>query len=293
MSWQWKRPRFIFIFLSATAFAGVCLLLLPSAASWFSQAIYSKEIQSLSLNAKSIQPESRLVELQKANVYNSGLIGSVQVAANSNKPLSTINREDLVYEEILAADDEGLMARIKIPKINVDLPVYHGTSDRTLEMGAGHLQGSALPVGGINTHSVLTAHRGLAKAELFTHLDRVQKGDRFTIEVFGETLTYQVFDTKIVDPEDTQSLFPIIGRDLVTLVTCTPLGVNSHRILVTAERISPTPIEDILASGEPPQIPGFPWWALWFVLATFAIVFYLVSNSRQKVAETTRYPLLK
>ncbi|WP_372457104.1 class C sortase [Microbacterium allomyrinae] len=163
---------------------------------------------------------------------------------------------------MLRADETGLMARIKIPSIGVDLPISHGTSDATLAKGVGHLEGTALPVGGASTHSVLTGHRGLADAELFTNLDRVVVGDTFTIETFGEVLTYEVTETQVVSPDQTETLYPQRGVDLVTLVTCTPLGINTHRILVTGERILPTPVRDLDAAGQRPDIPGFPWWAL-------------------------------
>jgi sortase A len=109
---------------------------------------------------------------------------------------------------------------------------------------------------------VLTAHRGLPEATLFDNLDQVDVGDTFTIEVFGEVLTYRVFGTQVVEPDQTQALAPAYGRDLVTLVTCTPLGINSHRILVTGERVIPTPRADVAAAGHPPDIPSFPWWAV-------------------------------
>ena len=117
-------------------------------------------------------------------------------------------------------------------------------------------------MGGVDTHAVLTAHRGLASATLFNDLDKVKIGDRFTIEVAGDVLTYQVFETQVVEPSDTKTLVPRAGQDLVTLVTCTPLGINSHRILVTAERVTPTPEKDLASAGRAPEIPGFPWWAV-------------------------------
>jgi sortase A len=176
------------------------------------------------------------------------------------------------------------MARIKIPSINVDLPIYHGTGEAVLEHGVGHLEGTALPVGGASTHSVLTGHRGLATAELFTHLDQVKVDDTFTIEVFGEVLSYRVVTTLVVEPSETQSLLPQRDEDLVTLVTCTPLGVNSHRILVTGERIIPTPQADLDAAGESPDIPGFPWWMIvaGAVLATAALYVWLSGRQRPR-----------
>ena len=154
------------------------------------------------------------------------------------------------------------MARVKIPSIEVDLPIYHGTDEETLLRGAGHLEGTHLPVGGESTRSVITAHRGLANATMFTDLNRVSEGDSFTIESLGETLVYRVNEIQVIDPTDTGSLQSESGKDLVTLITCTPLGVNTHRILVTGERITPTPAPALHEAGKAPEIPGFPWWAL-------------------------------
>ena len=161
---------------------------------------------------------------------------------------------------MLAGDADGLMARIKIPSIKLDLPIYHGTSEDVLERGIGHLEGTALPVGGQSTHSVVTGHRGLATSELFSKLNEVEVDDTFTIEVFGELLSYRVIETLVVEPQDTESLLIRPGKDLMTLVTCTPLGINSHRILVTGERVIPTPQADLDAAGDAPDVPGFPWW---------------------------------
>jgi sortase A len=203
-------------------------------------------------------------QLQLAHEYNAALTSGVELEANANVPTGSGSLADgtLEYDQILRADDSGLMARIKIDKIDVDMPIYHGTSDDTLMEGAGHLEGSSLPVGGTGTHSVITAHRGLANATMFSNLDQVGVGDTFRIEVFGEVLTYRVIETKVVEPEDTDSLRAVADNDLVTLVTCTPLGINTHRILVTGERVTPTPIADLEAAGANPDIPGFPWWAV-------------------------------
>lgn len=162
------------------------------------------------------------------------------------------------------------MARIQIPVIGVDLPIYHGTDERTLLRGAGHLQGTSLPIGGVNSHAVITAHRGLADSTMFTHLDRVTVGDRFILTTFGRVLAYEVTATRVVEPTDTAALRQEAGRDLVTLVTCTPLGINTHRILVTGERIIPTPTSDLDTAKEDPAALGFPWWA---VLYAAALVF--------------------
>lgn len=196
----------------------------------------------------------------------------------------------LDYNAILRTDESGLMARLRIPAIDVDLPVYHGTSDATLLQGAGHLEGTSLPVGGPGTRSVITAHRGLANATMFTNLDRVKIGDTFTIEVFGKVLAYKVRETKVVEPTETESLRSVPGKDLVTLVTCTPLGINTHRILVTAERIEPTPAKDLANAHATSDLPRFPWWAVWFSAGLLVAAVYVWRSGRSDKTLPTQAP---
>ena len=167
------------------------------------------------------------------------------------------------------------MARLRIKKIDLDLPVYHGTEDATLLKGLGHLRGTSLPVGGSGTRSVITGHRGLASAEMFTRLDEIVKGDTFTIEVFDEILTYRVIDKIVVSPDETKKIAAVPGNDLVTLITCTPLGINTQRILVTGEHIIPTPTSDKALRGKKPDVPRFPWWIVWSVASLCIVCGYI------------------
>ena len=257
---RWRLPG-IPLLLALVGLVGAALLIYPSAAAWFSQVEQSSRIDDLTEEITDLGAQTLHERLQAARAYNDHLTGGAAVAANERLPLAVDPDPDagLDYDAMLPGV-EGLMARMKIPAIDVDLPIYHGTDESVLEVGVGHLKGTALPVGGESTHSVLTGHRGLATAELFTHLDRVEIDDTFTIEVFDEVLTYRVVDTRVVEPDETESLIPQVDRDLVTLVTCTPLGINSHRILVTGERIVPTPREDVENAGKHPEVPRFPWW---------------------------------
>jgi sortase A len=244
---------------------GAALLLYPAAAAWFSAVEQSREIDKLTQGINDLGADTLRERLAEAREYNQGLSGGgAAVAANERLPLANEPRHDdeREYSAMLRGDSEGLMARIRIPSIKVDLPIYHGTSDAVLERGIGHLEGTALPVGGRSSHSVVTGHRGLATSELFTNLDDVAVDDTFTIEVFGDMLTYRVIETLVVEPDDTESLLIQPGKDLMTLVTCTPLGINSHRILVTGERVIPTPQADIDAAGDAPDVPGYPWWMI-------------------------------
>lgn len=259
---RWRMPWGMFVVVMVML-AGVGLLEYPRVAGWLSQYYQSQLIVDVSGAIQEEGPPGRAAEIQRAHAYNDLLESGALLAANTNKPTADAAPVgDVDYFDLLKATPTGVMARLRIPAIDVDLPIYHGTSDATLAKGVGHLEGTSLPVGGASQHSVLTAHRGLPEATLFNDLDKVELGDRFTVEVFGEVLTYEVIDTRVVEPEDTDTLRAVAGEDLMTLVTCTPLGINSHRYLVTGERVTPTPIEDIEAAGERPDVPGFPWWTL-------------------------------
>lgn len=264
---RWQMPWGMLLTVMVML-VGIGLLEYPQLASWFSQYYQSQLIVDVSGEQHEVASPELVSEISRANNYNKLLETGALLAANTNKPTADANQvSDFDYNSLLRATSTGVMARLRIPAIDVDLPVYHGTDDVTLTKGVGHLEGTSLPVGGRSQHSVLTAHRGLPEAALFNDLDRVKIGDRFTIEVFGEVLTYEVFDTRVVEPEDTDTLRAVAGEDLVTLVTCTPLGINTHRYLVTAKRVTPTPIKDLEQAGTQPTIPGFPWWAVIFALA--------------------------
>lgn len=257
------RPSPLTLAIVALAVAGMAIGLYPMTASWLSSYNQSRVVESYGEEIKHVDPAAE-EQLMQARRYNDALSAGVVLRANSNVPESDGSLSDgsLDYARILTANKTGLMARVRIPKIDVDLPVYHGTSDTVLLRGAGHLEGSHFPIGGRGTRSVITAHRGLANSTMFTNLDRVEAGDTFTIEVFGEVLTYRVRATDVIDPAHTDTLRADPGKDLVTLITCTPLGINTHRIVVTGERITPTPEGDLLTAGAAPTIPGTAWWAV-------------------------------
>ncbi|WP_227993778.1 class C sortase [Pseudactinotalea sp. HY160] len=280
---RWRLPK-LALGVAFTALVGLAVLLYPSAASWYSAVLQAREVDGYQQEVTAIGPVGREKVLAEARSYNSALRSGAVVAANERLPFAHTSAPTTVdYDDLLAADAHGLMARLTIPAIDVDLPIYHGTSERVLEEGIGHLEGTALPVGGEGTHSVLTGHRGLATATLFTHLDRVQVGDRFQIYVFGDVLTYEVTSTIVVEPDETESLNPVPGADQVTLVTCTPLGINSQRILVTGERILPTPPADVRAAAVDAPGPGFPWWAAGLGGAVLILGGYVQRSGRPRV----------
>ncbi len=179
-------------------------------------------------------------EMQYAVDYNNGLLPSILPDSFAEAEVSD---KDQAYMACLNIAGDSIMGTVEIPKINITLPIFHTTDKEVLEKAAGHLEGSSLPVGGENTHAVITAHRGLPSAALFTDLDKMEMGDHFLIHVLKETLCYEVDKITVVKPEETDALSVEDGQDLVTLLTCTPYGVNSHRLFVRGHRVPYNPEE--------------------------------------------------
>lgn len=196
-------------------------------------ATYQKEVMTLN-------DEQYLALKKEAVKYNDVLFQSEGLYIPG---LSDTYLSDEAYEKTLTVGSSKVMARISIPKINVALPVYHGTSDEVLANGIGHLQSSSLPIGGENTRAILSGHRGMVEADMFTRLDELEEGDLIFIEVLNEKLAYQVTDRQVILPEQTEYLSIEDGEDMLTLVTCTPIYTNTHRLIVNAKRIDYT--EDI------------------------------------------------
>ena len=205
---------------------------------WISNYLYEKsagsKIQSYQKKVESLAENRKAQWLSLAQKYNQELSGS---RVKLTDPFSEIQASSgLSYQKMLAMDSSGIMGTVEIPCIRLELPIYHGTSQEVLEKGAGHLFGTSLPVGGKSTHSVITGHTGLGKARLFTDLTELKKGDLFYISVLSKNLAYRVDQISVIKPEDTEKLQIVEGRDQVTLMTCTPYGINSHRLLVRGSR---------------------------------------------------------
>lgn len=213
---------------------GVGIFLYPSISNYLAEKNHIDIIRNydnliVKINEKKINEEK-----EKARIYNENLSGDpvhdpFVIGSGYALPEN--------YKEVLNVSDDGVMGYVEIPKISVYLPIYHGTSDEVLEKGVGHIQNTSVPIGGNSTHSILTGHTGLPNAELFTRLDELGIGDIFYIHVLDDVLTYKVFETKVILPDKIDELRILNGKDYVTLVTCTPYGVNSHRLLVKAERV--------------------------------------------------------
>ena len=232
-----KRKRYDVLRLTALLLA-FSILLYPAVSNYLYEKNSARVISSYDEEAMKISKAEKDQMLLEARTYNKEMLKNIQLL----DPFSTKKKEkNKRYERILNVNGSGMMGYIRIPKIQVELPVYHGTHEAVLQMGIGHFEGTSLPVGGESTHAVLTGHRGLPSKRLFTDMDKLSRGDIFYIKILGETLAYKIDRILTVLPEDTKALSIVSGKDYVTLVTCTPYAVNTHRMLVRGYRI---PYED-------------------------------------------------
>lgn len=218
------------ILLVLALLAGVSLLLYPSVSDYWNSMHATQAVTDYAQQVENMDHTKYDQMLQAAADYNRSLL-----ERSSDYALTDAQKQQ--YEDLLSLDDSGMIGYIEIPEIKVQLPIYHGTSDGVLQIAVGHLDWTSLPVGGESTHCVLSGHRGLPSATLFTNLDRLDKGDTFIIRVLDEVLTYEVDRILIVEPNDVSALTIEDGKDLCTLVTCTPYGINSHRLLVRGHRV--------------------------------------------------------
>ena len=219
------------VLFAVVLLAGLSLLLYPTVSDWWNSLHQSRAVAEYAEQVGNIENEEYQRILNSAYEYNAAL------AWNTGR--FEMTEEELEeYNALLDITGTGMMGYLEIPVLQTTLPIYHGTSDAVLSVGVGHLEGSSLPVGGEGTHSVLSGHRGLPSAKLLTDLDKMVVGDIFMVHVLDETLTYEVDQIRIVEPQDVGELAIIDGMDYCTLVTCTPYGINTHRLLVRGHRIA-------------------------------------------------------
>lgn len=237
----------IFLFL-----AGVATVIYPMASNLFYEKNQSHVLEEYDETMEQLAQEELDRERQAAQEYNRSLLESEAFLTDPFDPEFVLDPTVEPYASLLNLEGNGIMGYVEIPKISVNLPIYHGTTAQVLEQGIGHLQNTSLPVGGESTHSVLTGHTGLAGKRLFTDLSQLEEGNLFYLHVLGETLAYQVEAIYIVEPDQTEHLVVETGWDLVTLVTCHPYGINTHRLLVQGTRI---PYEVALAQQVQEDVP--------------------------------------
>lgn len=246
-----KKSTLVNLAAAAAIFVGCSVLLYPTVSNYLSQKNSTVAIAQYNETLDLMEEEKKQEILREAQDYNESLSGKEVVG----DPFSDYGREDSdPYWRILNPEGNGIMGYIRIPEIHVELPIYHGTSEGVLQKGAGHWKSSSLPVGGEGTHAVLTGHRGLPSKDLFSDLDQLSFGDIFYIFVLDDILAYQVDQIRTVLPYETDSLAAIDGEDYVTLVTCTPYAVNTHRLLVRGHRIPYEKAEETEADTVTPKL---------------------------------------
>jgi sortase A len=230
------------IILLVSFFIGLSVLLYPSISSYWNSKTQSEAIIDYEAMLANYKPEDYSALFEAADDYNRRLL-------QLEEPL--VEFRDLTdYHTILNVSGTGMFGYVTIPKINQELPLYHGTSDAVLSVAAGHFEGTSIPVGGKSTHSVVSAHRGLPTAVLFTHLDRMEIGDTFTFTILDRSMTYEVDQIRIVEPDDTSLIQIAEGKDYCTLLTCTPYGINTQRLLVRGHQVDATQIRNIYIANE-------------------------------------------
>ena len=243
-----KGPSLSTVILVVILLAGVCILLYPSGSDWWNSMHATRAIAGYVTAVEDLSGEEKERMLEAARRYNAALADGVDY--------DLTEEEYAEYLSLLDIGGTGIMGYVQISAIGVNLPVYHSVDEAVLQIAVGHIPGSSLPVGGERSHSVLSGHRGLPSAKLFSDLDQMQEGDVFTLNVMDQTITYMVDQIRIVLPEETDDLAIQAGKDYCTLVTCTPYGINTHRMLVRGRRIENIAGE-VVVVAEAVRIPTY------------------------------------
>lgn len=254
---------------------GLSVMLYPTVSNWWNSKVQSRAVASYNEAIGNMDDDQTEKMIERAHEYNK------KIAALSAPFIDY--KEVSGYEEILDVSGTGIMGYVTIPVIKVEIPIYHGTSDSVLNIAAGHLEGSTLPVGGIGTHSVISAHRGLPSAKLFSDLDQLVVGDTFTITVLNDIYTYEIEEILIVLPHEMDKLAIYSDKDYVTLMTCTPYGVNTHRLLLRAHRIETIYQSTVRVNADAMQVdPMLVVPGMCVPLLVMLIVFWSVSGRKKK-----------
>lgn len=266
---------FIIIFI-----IGALILFYPKISSWYLKQIQRAAVQSYEYQVTGLSEEERTQLWEEAVEYNEQLAGSV--VKDPFASIDEINPFDRYYTTLDIGG--GMMGNVYIPEADIFLPIYHGVGDEILDKGVGHIPASALPVGGEGTHSILTGHSGLPSTEMFNNLEKMKIGDVFYLKILNQTLAYQVYEIETILPDNISSLKREEGKDLATLITCTPYGINTHRLLVMGERVEY--LDNTYTFGN--EKTAFPWWSVFLVIGLLVIL--LVAGKllqRKKRKKTT------
>lgn len=261
-------------FFSILLIGGIGTMFYPKVSKWINDRHQDEAVRGYIETTEGYADETLAEMKREAIRYNEKLAsGTIAMTDPFEENLLSIASDD--YDKTLKIDEAGLMGIITIDAINLRAPIYHGTSEEVLSKAVGHLQGTSLPIGGSSTHSVLSAHTGLVDAKLFTDLDKVEEGDIFTITVLDEEMAYKVYDVAVVLPSEISSVIIKPERDLCTLVTCTPYGINSHRLLVLGERIE-LPRENVIKEEEEEDSGQKPWMyvGIYLVIMIVLLIWY-------------------
>lgn len=284
------KRKLSIILMSLIFLSGLGIMLYPVISNAYMEYKQKSVITNYEETVKEMPKDTKNEELERASDYNKLLIGTAIVTDPFDPEAQKKLEESSDYFNILNLDEKGLMGYVVIPKIDVNLPIYHGTSEEVLQKGVGHLQNTSLPVGGESTHAVLSGHTGLSSAKLFTDLDKLEEGNIFYIKTLGETFAYEVDQIKIVEPHETSDLLIESDKDYVTLVTCTPYSVNTHRLLVRGTRVPYTEeVEEEIKKEEKENV-GSTWRDEYFKalavglggLAILGIIFIIVVLIKKK-----------
>lgn len=267
---------------------GIGLLAYPLVSEWVNGQAQTTVMENYNHAAAGLDAEQASAMKAAAREYNEGLLGSVVLTDPFDADAAAVGTEE--YISLLNISGSGVMGTVRIPRIHVSLPIYHGTSLEVLEKGAGHLENTSLPIGGMGTHAVISAHSGLPASALFTDLENLMEGDLFFIDVLDETLAYRVDQIKVVEPEDTSDLLIDRTQDYVTLVTCTPYGVNSQRLLVRGQRAD---YEETLAEEIQAEKTVLNPWNRPYIVAgiILLVILILLVTVRLVKRARTRHPL--
>lgn len=283
-----KSGKISTIILIIILLVGLSVMLYPIISNWWNQRVQSQVISNYNQTVAHLDSDETERLLAEAHEYNKQLAGIYTPFINYEQVSG--------YEDILNISHTGIMGYITIPVIHAEFPIYHGTSEEVLNVAAGHLRGSSIPVGGKNTHAVISAHRGLPSAKLFTDLDKMVVGDTFTITILDEVLTYEVEKILTVKPEDVDKLAIIPNEDYVTLMTCTPYGVNTHRLLLRSHRIETVYDEtEVKIKVNPDATQVDPMLVVPIIFTVFVIILILfwIFGSKKKKSKKLDYKSIK